>query len=232
MAPAASCGVDLAVPALLIFDCDGVLIDSETIACRVDAEVFTALGFPTTADDVAEHFIGVSSAHMLAWMENHHGRKLPDDISQRLRAALEAAFAKELQPMPGIAAALDQLPTARCVASSSYPDRLSFTLGCTGLIDYFAPNIFSASMVKRGKPAPDLFLYAADKMGAAPQDCIVIEDSRAGVQAAGAAGMRVLGFTGGGHCRADHADKLRQAGAHDIFSDMRELPRLLAFTEE
>src|SRR4030095_9083015 len=96
---------------------------------------------------------------------------------------------------------LDNLPTARCVASSSYPDRLSFTLGRTGLLDYFAPHIFSATMVKRGKPPPDLFLYAAAQMGVDPRDCLVIEDSRAGVEAANAAGMRVPGFVGGRHCR-------------------------------
>jgi HAD superfamily hydrolase (TIGR01509 family) len=165
---------------------------------------------------------------MFAAIERRHARKLPDDFPQRLRARLEAAFANELQPMPGIATTLDSLPTARCVASSSYPDRLSFTLGRTGLLHYFAPHIFSATMVQRGKPAPDLFLYAAAQMGIDPRDCLVIEDSRAGVEAANAAGMRVLGFVGGAHCRLDHADRLRGAGANTIFSDMRELPRILA----
>ena len=226
-APAAFCGAELASPKLLIFDCDGVLIDSEIIACRVDAECFGEIGIAITAEEIAENFVGISSATMFAAIETRHGRKLPDDFAQRLRARLEAAFATELQPMPGIAATLDSLPTARCVASSSYPDRLSFTLGRTGLLDYFAPHIFSATMVKRGKPAPDLFLYAAAQMRVDPRDCLVIEDSRAGVEAANAAGMRVLGFVGGAHCRPDHADRLRSAGANAIFSDMRELPRLL-----
>jgi HAD superfamily hydrolase (TIGR01509 family) len=218
----------LPAPQLLIFDCDGVLIDSETIACRVDAECFTEAGFPITAEDVNARFVGVSSAHMFSWMEAHHGRKLPADFPQRLKARLQEAFARELRPMPGIVELLDSMPTARCVASSSYPDRLSFTLGRTGLLGHFAPHIFSASMVERGKPAPDLFLYAARQMGHAPQDCLVIEDSHAGVTAAHAAGMRVLGFVGGAHCRPDHGARLRDAGALDIFADMRDLPRLLA----
>lgn len=215
-------------PGLLIFDCDGVLIDSETIACRVDAECFSDAGFPVTAEEIAEEFVGVSSAYMFATMEERHGRKLPPDFAQHLKSRLNAAFAAELRPMAGIAETLATLSAARCVASSSYPDRLSFTLGCTGLFDHFAPHIFSATMVKRGKPAPDLFLYAASQMARAPEDCLVIEDSRAGVAAARAAGMRVLGFVGGTHCRPGHADRLRDAGAHDIFADMRDLPRLLA----
>jgi HAD superfamily hydrolase (TIGR01509 family) len=227
LAPAAFCGVELASPKLLIFDCDGVLIDSEIIACRVDAECLTEAGFSITADEVAENFVGVSSAQMFAWIEHRHGRKLPDDFPRTLKARLQSAFASELKPMPGVAQVLDMMPTARCVASSSYPDRLSFTLGHTGLLDYFVPHIFSATMVRRGKPAPDLFLYAAAQMGIEPRDCLVIEDSRAGVEAANAAGMRVLGFIGGAHCRPDHADRLRNAGANAIFSDMRELPRLL-----
>jgi HAD superfamily hydrolase (TIGR01509 family) len=218
----------LPAPQLLIFDCDGVLIDSETISCRVDAECFTEAGFPITIEEVTERFVGVSSAHMFSWIEQHHGRKLPEDFPQRLKARLQEAFARDLQPMPGIVTILESVPTARCVASSSYPDRLSFTLGHTGLLDFFAPNIFSASMVTHGKPAPDLFFYAAQRMGRPPQDCLVIEDSRAGVIAARAAGMRVLGFTGGAHCRPDHGRRLRDAGAHDIFADMRDLPRLLS----
>jgi HAD superfamily hydrolase (TIGR01509 family) len=218
----------LASPELLIFDCDGVLIDSEIIACRVDAECFGEIGIPITADEIAEKFVGVSAATMFAAIETSHGRKLPGDFQQTLRTRLEAAFADELKPMPGIAATLDSLATARCVASSSYPDRLTFTLGRTGLLDYFAPHIFSATMVKRGKPAPDLFLYAAAQMAADPRDCLVIEDSRAGVEAATAAGMPVLGFTGGAHCRPGHGDRLRGAGARQVFSDMRDLPRLLA----
>lgn len=217
----------MASPELLIFDCDGVLIDSEIIACRVDAECFAEIGIAITADEIAEQFVGISSAAMFAAIESRHGRKLPEDFPKTLRTRLEAAFAQELQPMPGIAAVLDNLPTARCVASSSYPDRLSFTLGRTGLLDYFAPHIFSATMVKRGKPAPDLFLYAAAQMDVAPGDCLVIEDSRAGVEAATAAGMRVLGFVGGAHCRPDHADRLRRAGAREIFANMRDLKHLL-----
>ena len=201
-------------PGLVIFDCDGVLIDSELIACRVDADCLTEIGFPTTAEFIQENFVGVSSRVMFERIEREHGRKLPADFPARLQVRLNAAFDDELEAIAGVADMLPALGMKTCVASSSHPERLRHTLGVTGLWSHFAPHVFSATMVRNGKPAPDLFLYAAEKMGARPRDCVVVEDSRAGVAAGRAAGMRVLGFTGGSHCAPGQTEMLRAAGAH------------------
>ena len=135
------------------------------------------------------------------------------DFADTLRVRVAAAFDAELAPIAGVEAALAALPYRRCVASSSAPERLRHSLSLTGLLHWFEPHVFSATQVARGKPAPDLFLFAAASMQAAPATCVVIEDSVPGVQAAVAAGMRVIGFTGGGHCRPGHAERLRAAGA-------------------
>lgn len=215
-------------PSLVIFDCDGVLIDSEVIACRVDAECLNEIGFPTTAQFIQEHFVGVSSRMMFERIERDHGRKLPEGFSAALQARLNAAFDGELEAISGVADVLPTLGVQVCVASSSQPERLRHTLGLTGLWAHFDPHVFSATMVKSGKPAPDLFLYAAERMRTVPRDCVVVEDSLAGVTAARAAGMRVLGFTGGSHCGPGHAARLRAAGAAAVFDDMHRLPELLA----
>ena len=208
---------------LLIFDCDGVLVDSEPLACQVDAEVLTASGFPFTADEIRDRFVGTSLSDMLARIEAEHGRALPENFAERLTRTLLLRFEDELKPVPGVREAILALPHRRCVASSSTPDRIALSLRVTGLAELFE-GIFSAVEVKRGKPAPDLFLHAAARMGVAPEDCLVIEDSRFGVAAARAAGMRAIGFTGGGHCGPDHDAALREAGASLIVTHMRDLP--------
>jgi len=134
------------------------------------------------------------------------------------------AFVRELKPVRGVSEALARLSNRKCVASSSLPDRLAHTLGLTGLAEWFGTAVFSASMVTRGKPAPDLFLYAAQQMRTAPSRCLVIEDSAPGILAAKTAGMTAFGFTGASHCRPGHAQRLSAAGADLVFSDMRELP--------
>jgi HAD superfamily hydrolase (TIGR01509 family) len=212
---------------LVIFDCDGVLVDSEVIACRVDAACLTEIGFPTTSAEVMERYVGVSAATMFADLAARHGRPLPSEFPETLRARLAAAFEAELIAMPAIAETLARLTSRRCVASSSTPDRLRHSLAVAGLLHAFDPHIFSATQVQRGKPAPDLFLFAAAQMNIAPQRCVVIEDSRAGVAAAVAAGMRVLGFAGGSHCGPAHAAQLAAAGAATVFADMRDLPKLI-----
>jgi HAD superfamily hydrolase (TIGR01509 family) len=217
------------VPDLLIFDCDGVLIDSELIACRVDAACLAEIGVAVTVEDILDRYVGLSAAAMFADLERRSGRKLPADFAETLRRRLAAAFDAELAAMPGIAAALDRLPCRSCVASSSAPERLRHTLSLAGLFHRFDPNVFSATEVRHGKPAPDLFLHAARRMGVAPQRCIVIEDSIAGVQAARAAGMTVFGFTGGGHCRPGHGERLQGEGASLVFADMARLRSLLGF---
>jgi len=215
---------------LLIFDCDGVLIDSETIACRAEAACLAECGILVSADEIIDRYLGISMATMLADLSTrlrHSVPALPPDFAEILRARVAAAFEAALQPMPGIARLLETLPHPRCVASSSAPERLRQSLSLTGLLCLFQPHIFSATQVPRGKPAPDLFLFAARRMGMAPAGCVVIEDSVPGVQAATAAGMRVIGFTGGSHCRPGHAERLRAAGASVTCNELRDLPDLL-----
>lgn len=212
---------------LVIFDCDGVLIDSELLACRVDAEVLTEGGFPITAEEIARRFVGRSAIQMFAEIEAGFGRPLPVSLRAELKARLNAALAEEVEAMPGIRDLLDRLSAPACVASSSDPARLEVSLGRAGLYDRFHPHIYSAVQVERGKPAPDLFLHAAERLGAAPAACVVIEDSPPGIVAGIAAGMTVIGFAGGGHCGPDHAATLRAAGAGRVVSSMADLQGLL-----
>ncbi|MCG7392340.1 HAD family hydrolase [Microvirga sp. ACRRW] len=207
---------------LLIFDCDGVLVDSEPLACQVDADVLGALGLPYTAEEITRQFVGKSMKDMIARIEADHACTLPADLTERINRTLFARFETDLKPIAGVRDAILALPYPRCVASSSVPERIALSLRVTGLADLFE-NVFSATMVTRGKPAPDLFLLAAERMGAKREDCIVIEDSPAGVQAAIAAGMPVIGFTGGGHCGPGHAESLRQAGAPVVIEQMTDL---------
>lgn len=213
---------------LIIFDCDGVLIDSEVIACRMMAEALTQEGYPISTEDMVLRFAGLSGKTRQAEIERELGRKLPADFETIAQQSLRAAFRQELQATPGIVDALDALLIPVCVASSSGQDRLGYALGLVGLHDRFAGSVFSAESVANGKPAPDLFLYAAARMQVDAGDCLVIEDSVAGVQAAVAAGMQVLGFCGGGHCPPSHATRLLAEGAMAVFSDMTALPRLVA----
>ncbi|MEZ4278899.1 MAG: HAD family hydrolase [Myxococcota bacterium] len=209
---------------LVIFDCDGVLVDSEAIACRVEAELLTAAGFPHAFEDVRRDYLGRSSDTILRMIEERFGRRLPDDMKARSQAVVLEAFERELRPIEGVEQAIAALAGPRCVASSSDPARIRRSLELTGLLAFFDPHLFSAAMVASGKPAPDLFLLAAREMGAEPEGCVVIEDSVPGVIAGRAAGMRVLGFHGGGHCDPGHAQRLVDAGAHAVFDDMRALP--------
>lgn len=213
--------------ALVIFDCDGVLIDSETITCRVQAERLAAHGFAVTAEDVIRRFTGMRDREMYAILEREHGRTLPGDYDAATKEVIAEAYRRELRALPGVDAALDAIRLPVCVASSSNPQKLRFGLELTGLYPRFAPHLFSAAQVGRGKPAPDLFLFAAAEMGQAPGDCLVIEDSVAGVQAARAAGMTAYGFCGGGHCRDGHGDLLHAEGAALVFERMEALPSLI-----
>lgn len=213
---------------LVIFDCDGVLIDSEIIAIQVESKVLGELGFAMSPENIARDFVGLSGATMRRALEERFGRALPAAFEETTRTATLATFERELRAIPGIAETLAALPWPRCVASSSDLPRIRRCLELTELEAHFAPDhLFSAQHVERGKPAPDLFLYAARRMETEPAGCVVVEDSRHGVEAARAAGMRVLGFDGGQHCAPDHADTLREAGVETVFSDMRALPALL-----
>jgi HAD superfamily hydrolase (TIGR01509 family) len=214
---------------LVIFDLDGVLIDSEPISSRLTATALSEAGIEISAAQVGERFLGVSTASMLGALEAERGRQLPENFQEKLRARILAAFEHELEPVPGIAALLDALPVDRCVASSSHPDRIRRSLELVRLLERFAPYLFSATMVSAGKPAPDLFLLAAAKMAAEPARCLVIEDSEVGIRAAKAAGMTAFGFTGAGHVRPETlAPRLQAAGADAVFAEMPDLVALIS----
>lgn len=212
---------------LIIFDCDGVLVDSEVISCRAHADVLTRQGYPITSEQVFERFLGRSMRQATREVEAELGRSLPDDFHSQVYAEIFQAFATSLEATPHIGEALSQIAVPTCVASSGPPEKISASLNRVGLYDRFAPNIFSAVQVPNGKPAPDLFLFAATKMQTEPARCLVIEDSVAGIAGARAAGMTVLGFHGGSHCGPGHADTLLRAGAGLTFDDMRQLPELV-----
>jgi HAD superfamily hydrolase (TIGR01509 family) len=207
--------------ALVIFDCDGVLVDSDRISLRIQAEHITALGMPTTYEDCVRDFLGLGRRGTVRILEQRHGGPLPEGWEADLDAAVEAAFRRELRPVAGIEAALDAIAAPTCVASSGSQEKMRLTLGLTGLRERFEGRIFSADEVERGKPAPDLFLFAAARMGAAPEDCVVVEDSPFGAAAARAAGMRALGYAPEG------GESLAREGA-EAFTSMAELPALIS----
>jgi len=214
-------------PELIIFDCDGVLVDSEILACRIDARELGRLGIRTTAHEVAARFAGHGTQDMLDALQAEQGIPVPEGFCDHLLAATMDAFATELKTVPNMAEALERLQGLVCVASSSDVARIEYSLKLTGLVRYFAGSIFSAQMVARGKPFPDLFQLAARSLGAAPAACLVIEDSVAGVRAGIAAGMHVFGYSGASHCVAGHDARLRAAGATVVFDDMAALPALI-----
>jgi HAD superfamily hydrolase (TIGR01509 family) len=213
---------------LVIFDCDGVLVDSEVVSCRAHADMLTRYGYPITADQVLDLFLGVSDREARLAVEAETGRPLPADFEALMKQAALDSYADDLRPLPYMAETIAALDVPKCVASSGTPEKIRHGLTCAGLYDLLAPHIFSATQVMRGKPAPDLFLFAAEQMKVRPERCVVIEDSVPGVTGALAAGMTVLGFHGGSHCRPGYADRLREAGASVTFDDMRQLPRLIA----
>lgn len=213
---------------LLIFDCDGVLIDSEAIVRRVEVEALAALGCHIELHTFMDRFIGRAAKESRTLIEVELGRPLPQGSDEEMARRVAHAFAQELTSIPGVETALAALPGAKCVASSSLPERLAYSLDLTGLSKWFDSAVFSASIVARGKPAPDLFFYAAQQMRAVPGRCLVIEDSPPGIVAAKAVGMTAFGFTGGSHCRPGHAQRLAAAGADLVFGEMRALPHLVA----
>jgi len=210
---------------LLIFDCDGVLVDSEYLFARIACECLSEIGVALTPQQAARRFAGVSLKDMLAQVEAEHGAALPEGFLARLIRREGEAYARQLEPLPGVRDAILALPLRRCVASSSLPERISESLAVTKLDDLFAKEArFSTALVANGKPAPDIFEYAARRMDATPASCIVIEDSVPGVIGAVAAGMQVVGFVGGRHCGEDHGERLAAAGARKVIAEMRLLP--------
>ena len=212
---------------LVIFDCDGVLVDSELISCRAHADMLIRHGYPITADQVLDRFLGVSDREARLAIEAEFGRALPADFEILIKQATLDSYQDELRPIPHMVETIAAIRLPKCVASSGTPEKIRHGLTCAGLYELLAPHIFSAVQVERGKPAPDLFLFAAERMNAPPSRCVVIEDSVPGVTGALAAGMTVLGFHGGSHCRPGYADRLGAAGAAAVFDDMRLLSRLI-----
>jgi HAD superfamily hydrolase (TIGR01509 family) len=204
---------------LVIFECDGVLIDSERLAVRTETAILSGLGWPLTEADIVERFVGRSAAYMHGEIERHLGRSV--DWEGEFEARYKEVFEGELVPVPGVVdvlEALEQQSMATCVASSGSHDRMRFTLGLTGLLERFQGRIFSVDEVEHGKPAPDIFLHAAANMGVPPNRCAVVEDSVSGVTAALAAQMTVFAFAGG----VTGASRLG-IGSAVVFDDMRSL---------
>jgi len=214
--------------ALIIFDCDGVLVDSEPLAIGVLVEAIARQGIRISPEAAFRNYLGRSLASISESLTESHGVPLGAEALQSMRADLYAVYRRELRAMPGLAATLERLELPFCVASSSQMERIELSLELTGLREKFGSHVFSASMVSHGKPAPDLFLHAARHMGAAPAQCLVVEDSPAGIQAAKAAGMRVFAFTGGSHIAASGLKPLIEGlGADCVFDDMQALPDLV-----
>ena len=206
----------------VIFDCDGVLVDTELISNTVLAELLTQAGLPTTLEQCLRDYRGRSLASVMRLAVARHGGPLPADIPARYYADMKSAFACEGHAVPGIVDALDQIALPSCVASSGPHHKMEVTLRRAGLWERFEGRIYSAPEVPRGKPAPDLFLHAARAMGFDPAGTAVVEDSVPGVEAARAAGMRALAFA-----RDSDAGALAAAGG-EPFDDMADLPALLA----
>jgi HAD superfamily hydrolase (TIGR01509 family) len=212
---------------LLIFDCDGVLVDSEVLAHETLIELMASLGRDMTMDEAMREFAGGSLADTLATAERLLGRPVPEKTGAHFGERLLDRFRRELKPVDGVRDAILALPHRRCVASSSSPERLGLSLHVTGLAPLFGGHVFSAVQVARGKPAPDLYLLAAQTMDTVPQDCIVIEDTPRGIIAGRAANMRVIGFAGARHATPGLAEELMQAGAEVVIRSMSELPALV-----
>jgi len=212
---------------LIIFDCDGVLVDSEPIAHGLLAQMMTDLGNPISTAESIQKFTGRSLADTLPLIEDVLGRSIPNQMGQHYGRLLLERLRRDLTPIAGVKEAVTMLNYPRCVASSSSLERIRLSLEVAGLASLFGSNIFSATQVTHGKPAPDLYLFAAIRMAVAPEDCVVIEDSALGVTAGRAAGMKVIGFTGGTHSMGDAARHLASAGAYHVVSSMAELPAIV-----
>ncbi|MBK5227611.1 MAG: HAD family hydrolase [Actinobacteria bacterium] len=205
----------------MIFDCDGVLVDSDRISLRIQAEALAELGLPMTYEQRFEQFAGLGMPRTIEIVEERLGRSLPADWDAVLAARVHEAFERDLVPIPGVIEALDAIVVKTCVASSGTHDKMKLTLGLTDLYERFDGRIFSTTEVARGKPAPDLFLHAASQMAHEPARCCVVEDSKPGVEAARVAGMYAFGYA------ATTSPDLLDGTDTTVFDDMRLLPQLI-----
>jgi HAD superfamily hydrolase (TIGR01509 family) len=212
-------------PDLIIFDCDGVLVDSELLSCRCLSSALAGYGINLGVDQALDLFLGRS---LTAVFEHYEalGCSIPEQFAAELKIGIRATFLSSLCPIEGVNSVLEDLRIPHCVASSSDVERVSFSLSLTGLAPYFDSQLYTSQMVARGKPAPDLFLYAAERMQADPRRTLVIEDSISGVRAAKAAGMTVWGFVGGSHYQSRDGEAiLHAAGADRVFGRMADFWR-------
>lgn len=212
---------------VVIFDCDGVLVDSEILALQVLKRDLTPLLPGIDVAALVDNTAGLSTGAILARVEQRTGRTLPPGTLSTMIQAIDLALDEELQPIPGALEAITHISTRKAVASNSSPESVRRSLARAGLTAHFGEWVFSADMVANPKPAPDLYLYAAQRLGVAPAHCLVVEDSVSGVTAAHLAGMTVIGFAGASHVPADHQEQLRRAGATLVIDQMKDLPALI-----
>ena len=212
---------------LVIFDCDGVLVDSEPLAARAYERVYEKHGMSGVGADIIAQCVGLKQSDIMVRIRELTGHRFPEASGDDIWTETKILFTEELKPTEDIVAFLGGLATERCVASSSSIDRINHSLELTGLAGFFGEAIYSSSMVERGKPAPDLFLFAAASMGVDPADCVVIEDSPFGIEGAVAAGMTALGYIGGSHTYAGHGERMMSCGAAAICTDWNEIGRQL-----
>jgi HAD superfamily hydrolase (TIGR01509 family) len=219
---------------LIIFDCDGVLVDSEIIAAQVESKLLTEAGYPISTEEMGERFAGMTWKNILLAVEKEADIPLSAALIDKSEALLDARLARDVKIIDGVKFALARLTAQRCICSNSSSQRLDMMLDKVGLKPFFAPHIFSAKDLgpDRVKPKPDIFLHAAERFGVSPSRCLVIEDSTHGIHGAVAAGMRVVGFTGASHTYPSHADRLTDAGAETVISRMADLPAVVAALSE
>lgn len=222
---------------LIIFDCDGVLVDSEFLASEIESEHIRAAGYEITAEEHAERFAGMITKDILMEIERDANIPLQASLLETIRDDLNKRIPEEVEPIDEVHEAISKIDLPKCVCSNSPQGRLEAMLTKTHLISFFGDHIYSSRNVgeKKPKPAPDVFLYAIDKHEAEADYTIVIEDSESGVKGAKAAGARVIGFSGASHIAPGHAEKLMEAGAETVIHRMRDLPAtieaLAAWTE-
>jgi HAD superfamily hydrolase (TIGR01509 family) len=218
---------------LILFDCDGVLVDSEIIAAEVESSLLTEAGYPISAEEMGERFAGMTWRNILLEVEKESSIPFSASLLDKSEKLLDERLAT-VPMIEGVKEALAKMTTQRCICSNSSTARLDMRLSYTGLKAYFAPHVYSAKDLgaDRVKPKPDIYLHGAKQFNVSPSRCVVVEDSTHGVTAARAAGMRVIGFTGASHSYPSHADKLTDAGAETVISRMRDLPATIAAMAE
>lgn len=218
---------------LILFDCDGVLVDSEIVSAQIESEMFAELGYEISAEELAARFAGLTLDRILAALSEETGMVFPDDFIARAKVETDKRLAK-VEAIAGVHEMLDRLELPRAICSNSLGDRLKIMLSHVGLWDRFRPYVYSSREVgtKRIKPAPDVYLYACKEFGVEPKDAVVLEDSVHGIAAAVAAGCRVVGFTGASHTHPGHADALTDAGAETVISRLSDFPSVVeAFSD-